>query len=391
MAPKAVMSMADWRLQVVQEPGKTGRSVQDVCESHEISRDTFYRWKRGFEAAGVTGLLDRSRAPINQPRKIPAEMEERICQMRRQHPRWGARTIHTKLKGAGEDPPCITTIHRVLCRNGLVVDDPAKKPRVALKRFERDAPNDLWQMDSKQFPLEEGGTADVINILDDHARFMLAGLACCGSSCEANWQTFSDAARRYGLPRQLYTDNHMSFTGRLYGKEVEFERKVKAVGVKMINGKPHHPQGRGKIERFHKTMKEFVEDAGGAKDLQHLQQLVDLFQDEYNNLRPHQAIGDIPPSKRYRPSSRALGHDETLQDPEYPPEAIVRKAAADGVICFNYMKISLGRRWGGRKVRVQPDDEGIHVYFGDDLLRSVTPHPDKSRYPLPKSRGKERI
>lgn len=386
MAPKVVMTMADWRLEVLLEPERTGQTVTEVCRRHEISRDTFYAWKRRFAAAGVAGLLERSRAPIHQPCRIAIELEERICHMRRTHPRWGARTIRTRLRRTGVAVPSVSTVHRVLVRNHLVTPQPKKKPK-SQHRFERAEPNDLWQMDATEINLSDGTKAEVISVLDDHARFLLAGTVCRRATCEGTWSAFTDAARSYGLPRQVFTDNHLSFTGRAHGHLVQFEIKVRALDVQLIHGRPRHPQGRGKIERLHQTLQQFVYDQGGAADLDELQRIVDRFRHDYNLDRPHQAIGDITPAERYRPSDRALGFDETLQDPDYPPEAVIRKVSAHGVVCWNYIKICVGAQWGGRRVRIELDDDWVHVCFGDLVVRSIRHDPEITWHPLPRRRA----
>ncbi len=387
MAPKVVMTMADWRLDVLLEPERTGQTVAEVCRRHEISRQTFYAWRRRFDAVGIAGLLERDRTPLHQPRRIDAALEQRICTMRRQHPRWGARTIRTRLQRAGVDVPSISTVHRVLRRNHLVVPDPTKKPKALLKRFERDEPNDLWQMDATEIRLSDGTAVEVVTTLDDHARFMLSGVVCPVTTCDETWESFRRAAAAYGLPRQVFTDNHLSFSGRRWGREVMFERKLRSLDVQLIHGRPYHPQGRGKIERFHKTLKDFIEDEGGADDLEQLQEIVDRFRSDYNLERPHQAIGDITPAERYRPSARALGHAEDLQDPNYGPGSIIRKTSSRGVVCWNHIKIAIGRQWGGRLVKIEPTDGWIHILFGEQNVRSVRHHPGVAYHPLPKRRA----
>lgn len=384
VAPKVVMTMTDWRLEVLLEPERTGLPVTEVCRRHEISRDTFYAWKRRFEAVGVAGLLERSREPINQPARIEAELETRIRTMRQQHPRWGAKTIRARLKRMGIEPPSVSTIHRCLVRNGLVVAQPGKRPKAVMRRWERDEPNDLWQMDATTVNLRDGTEVEIVSVLDDHARFLLAALVCPTATCEITWAAFVAAGSAYGLPRQIYTDNHLSFTGRLHRLEVAFERKVKATGVQLIFGRPNYPQGRGKIERFHRTLEEFIEDAGGADDIEGLQAIVDDFRHDYNTDRPHQGIGDLTPAERFRPSGRPLVGFDVIAQPDYEPTDIVRRTSANGVVCWNYIRIALGSEWAGRLVRVVPTDDEIRVFFGDELVRTVEPHPDITYHRLPK-------
>ena len=98
----------------------------------------------------------------------------------------------------------------------------------------------------------------MLDCLDDHARYLLCALACASPSCESAWRCFVRASSAYGLPRQLLSDNHLSFTGRLFGITVEFVRKLAEVGVELINAAPAHPQTLGKLERFHRTLKEWL-------------------------------------------------------------------------------------------------------------------------------------
>jgi Integrase core domain len=165
--------------------------------------------------------------------------------------------------------------------------------------------NDLWQIDGTRLKLADGEPAWVVDCLDDHARFLLAAIACASPTGEAAWACFLAASSAYGLPRQLLSDNHSSFTGRLYGFEVSFERRLAEVGVELINAAPAHPQTLGKLERFHRTLKEWLEDEGPAADLEHLQLLLDRFRTHYNQERPHQGIGNLTPVERYLPAPRA--------------------------------------------------------------------------------------
>jgi transposase InsO family protein len=132
--------------------------------------------------------------------------------LRKRHPRWGARRIHAELRRGGIEPPAVATIHRALRRDHLVVVQPPRR-RKASKRFERELANDLWQIDCTQLKLAGGERVWVVDCLDDHARFLLAAIACASAGGEAAWACFVAANAAYGLPRQLLSDNHLSFTG----------------------------------------------------------------------------------------------------------------------------------------------------------------------------------
>lgn len=283
-----VVAMAELRLEVLLEAERSGETVTAICERYGISRQTFYEYRRRYLEDGLDGLEPRSRRPYRSPNQIDYDLEVEICKMRKDHPRWGARRIRDELLRAGIDPPAISTIHQALRRNHLVADQP-KKRRKFLKRFEREAPNDLWQIDATQVRLESRRKVWVIDVLDDHARFLLGALACTRTTGRAAWKCFEQATERHGLPRQLLSDNAFYFTGRLGGFEVDFELKLKSIGVKLINSAPYHPQTLGKLERFHRTLQEWIQDEGPPRDLAHLQELLDRFRIHYNEERPHQA------------------------------------------------------------------------------------------------------
>jgi transposase InsO family protein len=368
-----VVSMEELKLAVLLEPERTGESVAEVCARHGVSRASYYRYRRRYLEEGVAGLEPRSRRPRSSPAQISPALEARIVELRRRHPRWGARRIHGELRRAGIEPPAVATIHRALRRNHLVAPQPARRPK-ATKRFEREVANDLWQIDGTQVRLAGGEPAWVVDCLDDHARFLLAALACASPSGEAAWSCFLQASSAYGLPRQLLSDNHSSFTGRLLGITVAFERKLVEAGVELINAAPAHPQTLGKLERFHRTLKEWLQEEGPAADLEHLQLLLDRFRSHYNEERPHQGIANLTPVERYLPGpapASRLGElrlAEHQKTPPYPPYSLTRKVWDNGVVGYQRLAINVGRRYRGATVRIVEVGELIHVYLGEELI-----------------------
>jgi transposase InsO family protein len=292
-----VVSMDQLRMEVVLEPERTGDSVAEVCRRRGISRETFYVYRRRHLSEGIDGLVSRPRRPRGSPARIDPELEATICRLRKEHPRWGARRIRTELARAGVEPPAKSTIHRALQRNGLVAPQPPRRPKPIL-RFERAVPNDLWQIDATQVKLADGERAWIVDVLDHHARYPLAALASLRLTGAPAWACFVAAAAQHGLPRQLLSDNGTYFTGRLLGFEADFERRLAEVGVELICAAPAHPETLGKLERFHRTLKEWLHDEGPASSLEQLQVLLDRFRKHYNDERPHQGIGDVTPAER---------------------------------------------------------------------------------------------
>lgn len=388
-----VTSLKQLKLEVLLEPGRTGERVTEVCARRGISRQSYYRYRRRYEAEGLAGLEPRPRTPLHPRGRIEPELEALICHLRSDYPRWGARRIKSELERTGLAAPAISTIHQSLKRNQLVAPQRPRRPR-ADRRFERPLANDLWQIDATRVELSDGEPAWIIDCLDDHARYLLAALACRSPSGEAAWACFLAASAAYGLPRQLLSDNHTSFTGRLFGVTVAFERRLAGLGVELINAAPSHPQTLGKLERFHRTLKEWLEDEGPARDLAQLEALLDRFRAHYNEERPHQGIEDRTPGERYRSTPEELlaephGLSEQEEERRYPPHAIVRKVKSTGVFSFRALAINIGARFAGASVRIVESGELIHVYHGDELVRTLAPDRERRYQQLGRRRGGE--
>lgn len=372
-----VVSMTELRLEVLTEPERTGCTVGETCERWGISRQTYYRYKRRYALWGEEGLEDLYRAPFRSPRQIDPDLEDQICRMRKDHPRWGARTIRNYLRRQGVEPPAISTIHQALRRNHLIADQPKKRPK-ATKRFTREVPNDLWQMDAMRIPLATGAVVYVMNVLDDHARYLLASVTCASPTCAAAWEAFSAAAGRYGVPRQVLTDNGLCFTGRLSHVVVEFERRLREAGPTLINGGPYHPETQGKVERLHRTMRDWLTDHGPPRTIGEAQELLDGFRAHYNEDRPHQALpGDATPAERYLPAPEPLAPEPLQEDPLYPADALVRTVSSNGTFTYLNKRIGVGVRWAGHRIRVVPVGELTQIYFGDRLVRSLRIDPTR--------------
>jgi transposase InsO family protein len=387
-----VVSLKQLKLEVLLEPGRTGDSIAEVCRRRGISRQTYYRYRRRYEAEGASGLEPRPPTPLRPSGRIDPELEALICRLRSGHPKWGARRIRSELERSGRAAPAISTIHQALRRNNLVTPQPPRRPR-AERRFERPFANDLWQIDATRVLLSAGEPAWILDCLDDHARYLLAAFACPGPTGEAAWRCFLAASARYGLPRQLLSDNASSFTGRLYGTTVLFERRLSGLGVELINSRPSHPQTLGKLERFHRTLKDWLSDQPAPSDLPELQALLDRFRIHYNEERPHQGIGDRTPGERYRlPGEDQLAELDRLGEHEerrYPRHAIVRKVKSTGVFSFRGLAINIGARFAGASVRIVENGGLVRVYYGDELVRTLALDRERRYQQLGARRGGE--
>jgi len=273
-------------------------TVTEACRLWGVSRQTFYVWRRRRDGEGDGGLGNRSSRPRRSPGRMAPTLESLIVDMRRAHPRWGARRIRAELRRRGVEPlPARSSVHRALVRNGLVAERRREPP--AVRRFVRRRANELWQTDAKEWHLSDGTVVQVVSVLDDHSRLCGAVRAFAALSCEAAIEVFDAAAAALGEPEGVLSDRGGVFTGRSSGCVNAFERHLWALGVCTLNGRPYHPQTRGKVERYHRTLGEWLADGGPFADLGALDASLAAFRHDYNHARP-------PPGPRRPHPGRGL-------------------------------------------------------------------------------------
>ena len=248
-----------------------GAPVIEVANRYGVSRQTVTAWRKRYAASGLGGLSDRSRRPRTSPNQISPQVEATICEMRRTHRRWGARRIVYELGRL--DPyapaPARATVHRVLVRNGLVNPQEQLHKRV-YKRWEREAPMHLWQLDLVGGVFLAGGReCKLLTGIDDHSRFVTVAAVLEQPSGSAVCEAFVGAMNRWGVPFEVLTDNGNQFTGRHTRPlpvEVLFERTCREYGITARLTKRRSPTTTGKIERFHRTLRRELLDETGAFD-----------------------------------------------------------------------------------------------------------------------------
>ncbi|WP_204054148.1 IS481 family transposase, partial [Microbispora rosea] len=319
-------ALVEYRYRAVREV-RAGSPIGEVAARYGTSRQSVHTWRQRFQQEGLPGLADRSRRPRTSPTRLPAEIEALICEMRRQHPRWGAQRIAHELGACDlERVPGRATVHRVLARNGLVVTQQQEHKRT-YRRWQREAPMHLWQLDLVGgVPLADGRECKMVTGIDDHSRFVVIAAVVAVPSGRAVCTAFTAAMRRYGVPFEVLSDNGKQFTGRHIRPqpvEVLFERVCRENGITQRLTKPRSPTTTGKIERFHKTLRrELLDDVAPFESLEAAQEAIDAWVHSYNHARPHQALNMATPASVFRP------HGPTRDDAPPPVPGPARPASA---------------------------------------------------------------
>jgi transposase InsO family protein len=344
------------RVQLGEEPG----TMTELCARYGISCKTGYEWLKRYKEEGAAGMADLSRRPLTSPLKTPARMEQQVVDVRREHPAWGGRKIHARLKNLGvSDAPAASSISAILHRNGLMDEKSPGKSAPATIRFERSRPNQLWQMDFKgHFALGAGGRCHALTALDDHSRFNLILEACGDERGATVWKCVERAFQVYGLPVQILCDNGVSWSCPKHRRALgRLEALLLRVGVETIHGRPYHPQTQGKEERFHRTLKdEVISKRAQWESLEQCAEAFVWWRGIYNEQRPHESLDDGVPIDRYRVSERA--YDPSAKDRDmreyYPEGGERRKVGKSGEISFMANRIYVGTGIVGESVSLVP-------------------------------------
>src|SRR5215468_4427509 len=294
---------------------RAGVPVTEVAVRYGVSRQSVHSWLRRYEQGGLGALADRSRRPDGCLHQVSAGIEAAVCEMRREHPKWGPLRLAHELAKAGMVPaPSRMSVYRVLVRHGLIEPEARKRPRSSYRRWERDEPMALWQLDIVGGAFLAGGTeAKVVTGVDDHSRYCVIASVVARATGRAVCLAFAAALRAYGVPGEVLTDNGKQFTDRFgKGGEVLFDRICRDNGITHRLTQPRSPTTTGKVERFHGSLRrELVDDAVPFADLAAAQAAVDAWRQEYNTTRPHQALGMASPADRFT-SSRGSETEKLL-------------------------------------------------------------------------------
>ena len=393
----------------------SGRPVTEVAGKMGVSRQTLHSWLARYRDAGLGGLVDRSHRPASCPHRADAEVETAVCELRRHHPRWGPRRIRHELgtKGCPGPVPSRMTVHRILVRHGLIDPTSRKRRRTDYRRWQRDAPMQLWQLDIVGgLMLVDGTECKVVTGVDDHSRYCVIAAVVPRATGRAVCLAFAAALQRFGVPDEVLTDNGKQFTDRFgAGGEVLFDRICRDNGIAHRLTQPASPTTTGKIERFHQTLRrELLTDHGPFTDLAAARGAIDAWVAEYNTERPHQSLDMDTPASRFStdrgseellplrlpaglravpgsPAADPVAPSALVELPEMPVEPVLTPAAysggpvefervvpASGNMALSGKQFWLGPARAGVTVTFWADCDVIHLLIAGARVKTVRSH-----------------
>jgi putative transposase len=369
------LKVEEQRLQLVEAYIAGNASMTDLCIRYGICRKTGYKWYHRFLEEGKEGLLDRSRAPDNPTILYPEELIERIIDYKLKHRNWGPKKILINLQKAypNENWPSPTRLYEIFKDYNLITKRrirsrvPATSPLGSVIDC-----NDTWSMDFKGwFITGDGHKCEPLTITDCASRFLIRCTHLNPHTSEYVWPIFDEAFKEFGLPIRMRSDNGPPFGSTGVGRLTKLSVKLIKAGVipEWIN--PGHPEENGRHERFHLTLKQEV--ASPPKETLIVQiRAMREFLEEYNYVRPHEALDMKTPGSCYCSSPRTW--DGVLRPPEYDTnEMIVRKVQANGAITFRNKDQFIGEALIGEYIGLKPNQEDEYtIFYGPVYLGKLT-------------------
>ena len=360
------------RLQLIEDLLLPGANVSATCRAYNISTKTAYKWLNKYQEGGYEALANQSRAPKNRPLQTTQALEDTIVSTHHEFPYWGPDKLRHVLVDRGiSSVPSATTIGRVLSRRHCKV---IKSNRLdpATKRFERDEPNELWQMDFKGSFMTQLHRCYPLTIIDDHSRYSLEVRACGNEQTGTVKHHLFSCFKQYGLPLQINVDNGNPWGDAGLGGLTHLAVWMMKLGIRLTHSAPYHPQTNGKIERFHRTLKLEVLHHKQYQSCQHIQKTFDHWRHTYNYQRPHAALKGSVPSSRYYPSSRQF--TGKLHLPAYGSGEIIRKVNdLHGTISFKGSQYRVGKGLCGEHIAIRETDsqQEYAIFFMDNFIKKI--------------------
>jgi transposase InsO family protein len=369
-----------------------GHSVKEVAAAHDVSRSWLYELLARYREHGEEGLTPRSKRPRSSPTAVAVAIEEEIVALRKclaeEGFDAGAHTIRYHLlirhRRRTRVVPSVATIWRVLSRRGYVTPQPHKRPRSSYRRFAAELPNECWQADTTHWAIADGIDVEILNVLDDHSRLLVASRAFRTTKAADVVESFHRAAAEWGFPASVLTDNGAIFTAESRHGRCAMENELVALGIAYKHSRPYHPQTCGKVERFHQTLKRHLAKRPRPASVAHLQAQLDRFADYYNTVRPHRALGRRTPHAAF--AARAKATPSTPIEVEGHHRVRRDKVDKTGCVTLRYrsklLHIGIGRAHAGTRVLLLVADLDVRVLTEDgELLRHLTIDPAKDYQP----------
>ena len=352
-------------------------NVTRFCAEHDISTWFFYDLRRRHAVMGDAVFEPRSRAPKRVANKTPLEVEDQVVAMRKELQETGLDAGPVSVQSWLQDRraaavPSIATIWRILVARGFITPEPAKAPKRTRRRFQAARANELWQLDDTTWELADGTEVKIFNVIDDHSRLLVASSAMASCTGAAALAVLTAAAVVLGWPTRFLSDNAAAFRFVL-------AEALAHLGIASTHSRPYHPQTNGKVERFHQTLKKWLDHQPRAATLEELQTQLDAFRYLYNHHRPHRGISRQKPAQVWAQAPKSGPADRPLGAPTTVHHSLV---VAGAVSAGRRWAIALGAAHNTQTALTVITGTNCHVFINGRLVRNLTLDPTRRHQPL---------
>jgi transposase InsO family protein len=364
------VKVSEQRIRFVLRASSGQEEIAGLCREFDISRTTGYLWlKRFAEVERIEELREKSRRPKHSPRQTSAEIEQRVVAERKLRPDWGARKLRVLLEREGVNKPA-GTIHRILRRHDLIKAQHQHPP--ALKRFQREEPNQLWQMDFKGLPANLSKGCSPLSVVDDCSRYALALAALDdrkrGKDVRA---TLIEIFEKHGVPDGMLLDHGTPWwSAHQPWGWTQLTIWLMKQGIALHMAAVRHPQTQGKVERFHRSLEDALHERGFPQRGEDWPVWLEAFRQEYNQVRPHEALAMATPASRWHPSQRVYVANPPSWD--YPAGSRLACVRGSGQIAVAHQDYGISRALAGETVQLQEiSQDRLLVFYRCTCVREI--------------------
>jgi putative transposase len=367
------------KLEFVERAMQPGAKLAPLCREYGISRPTGTKWVKRFKAEGYAGLEERSRRPASSPLSLAEELVMAVLEQRERHPSWGAKKLRDLLlRRFGDATPSIATIVRILKRAGVVRARQRRRPLSVVDRAPSataTAANDIWTIDFKGWwRTQDGSRCEPLTVRDAYSRYVLSAAVLTATTGRQVQAELVRLFKKHGLPRAIQSDNGSPFIStRARGGFTELSVWMATLGIRIVRSRPGCPQDNGGHERMHRDMARDVE-RWPQRDLRAQQHELDRWRQEFNHVRPHDALGGKTPAEVFQRSERKLHAPRPFA---YPGTFVVRRVDHAGHVSCRAEKIYVGLAFRGQRIGFEPQ-QGLRcrLWFRDIDLGTLEVLPD---------------
>lgn len=369
--PWKEISAMDQKIRLIGDYLDRNYNITQLSEIYEVSRNTVYKWIKRYKQGGIEGLTAKTTVPLRHPNATSLDIAREIVTLKLKHPSWGPKKVVYWLKQHQPDRrwPAISTAGHILKQAGLV--RPRKKrsrtPPYTEPFQECLGPNLVWSADYKgQFKTGDGQLCYPLTVTDNYSRYLLGCQALRHPNYNGSKPVFEAIFKKYGLPAVIRTDNGTPFASTGLGGLSKLSVWFIKLGIKPERIRAGHPQENGRHERMHRSLK--AATAKPARGNQREQQKAfNVFIPEFNNERPHEALGMRTPASCHKPSLRS--YPERLPEITYHGNYLARQVRHNGEIKWKGEKVYVSEALAGEPVALKQKGEHLwEIYYSTYLL-----------------------